>query len=116
MAESEIITLDDLPEELRRDDANLKPLGTSRHKAPSTADVRPVRSLARRTRNSNSFDIEDSGVEGVPTAKPELSAADEERLLREALLKAGGNKAVAARSLKLARSTFFSKCKRYGIS
>jgi transcriptional regulator of acetoin/glycerol metabolism len=43
-------------------------------------------------------------------------AASEEHQLREALRVAGGNKAVAARQLNLPRSTFFSKCKKYGIT
>jgi transcriptional regulator with PAS, ATPase and Fis domain len=45
----------------------------------------------------------------------EMTAADEERYLREILRAADGNKAQAARRMNLPRSTFYSKCKKYGI-
>jgi transcriptional regulator with GAF, ATPase, and Fis domain len=116
LAESEIITLDDLPQELRKDDTNSKPNAAQRHKTPATTDLRPVRSLARRTRISAASVLETTGSQNPAETTPDLSPVEEERLLRDALLKAGGNKAVAARSLRIPRSTFFSKCRRFGIS
>jgi transcriptional regulator with GAF, ATPase, and Fis domain len=117
LAESEIISLDDLPPELRRNaetsTTRLSPLSP----APLTGELRPIRSLARRSRSSARSQHPDAvGNANTTDVADQLPAAEEEQLLRDALLKAGGNKAVAARSLNLARSTFFSKCRRYGIS
>ena len=117
LAESEIISLDDLPPELRRNaetsTTRLSPLSP----APLTGELRPIRSLARRSRSSARSQHPDAvGNANTTDVTGQLPAAEEEQLLRDALLKAGGNKAVAARSLNLARSTFFSKCRRYGIS
>lgn len=117
LAESEIISLDDLPPELRRNaetsPTRLSPLSP----ASLTGELRPIKSLARRARSSaRSQDPDAVGNANTTDATAQLPAAEEEQLLRDALLKAGGNKAVAARSLNLARSTFFSKCRRYGIS
>ncbi|MFM8477245.1 MAG: sigma 54-interacting transcriptional regulator, partial [Planctomycetaceae bacterium] len=117
LAESEIISLDDLPPELRRNaeasTTRLSPLSPT----SLTGELRPIKSLARRARSSDRSQNADA-VSATNTADTtaQLPAAEEEHLLRDALLKAGGNKAVAARSLNLARSTFFSKCRRYGIS
>jgi DNA-binding NtrC family response regulator len=116
LAESDIITLDDLPQELRRNDLTSPLPAAARSKSSNLPNLRPVRSVARRTRISTASDLESSERHGDAATTPELSVAEEEQLLRDALLKAGGNKAVAARSLNLARSTFFSKCRRYGIS
>ncbi|MEY3176718.1 MAG: Transcriptional regulatory protein ZraR [Planctomycetota bacterium] len=118
LAESEIVTLADLPTELRRDLPAPATTVSPRNSNTVTPDLRPVKSLARRTRATNSQQGPNTSRENPETAEqpPELTAIEEEQLLRDALRKAGGNKAVAARSLNLARSTFFSKCRRYGIS
>jgi transcriptional regulator with GAF, ATPase, and Fis domain len=47
--------------------------------------------------------------------KNRVSRAAERQQLVDALFKSGGNKAEAARLLKLPRSTFFSKLKKYGL-
>ena len=51
----------------------------------------------------------------LPTDGERTSTDSEEQLLRDALRVAAGNKALAARRLNLPRSTFFSKCRKYGI-
>jgi transcriptional regulator with GAF, ATPase, and Fis domain len=110
LAESDVITIADLPDEFQNRSGRMEfpPVPVVAKPSNSAAAARPVRSLARRT---------GAGLSQAPSAaEKELSPADEERLLRDALQQAGGNKAVAARSLNLARSTFFSKCRRYGIT
>jgi len=44
-----------------------------------------------------------------------MDPSEEANILRMALEESGGNKAQAARSLNLPRSTFFSKCRKHGI-
>ena len=108
LAESDVITIADLPDEFqKRADRNELPAMLPKPSSAVTA-AKPVRSIARRTTAEL--------PEPAPPAETVLLPADEERLLRQALQQAGGNKAVAARSLNLARSTFFSKCRRYGIT
>jgi transcriptional regulator with PAS, ATPase and Fis domain len=111
LAESDVITLADLPDELRNlYDPAPRPL-VRRPKTDAAGD-RPtssgqpalVRSVSRRAGDGA----------GAGSAAP-VSLAEEEAALREALRAAGGNKAVAARALNLPRSTFFSKCRKYGI-
>lgn len=107
LADSEMITMADLPDEFQQDGARISqralPPGRS---SISTSKMTPVRSVARRS----------ADVEGVLSTTAELESSDtEEQQLREALRIAGGNKALAARRLNLPRSTFFSKCRKYGI-
>lgn len=106
LAESDVITLADLPEELRSLTA-VPPVSQRQRGGHSPASTTPalsaVRGVARRSADDN----------GTGTRR---NAADEEAWLREALRNAGGNKAVAARAVNLPRSTFFSKCRKYGIS
>ncbi len=118
LAESEIITLDDLPPELRQHAGTLQPTRSSPASASITSELRPVKSLARRARSAggSTLGAPAHASAAAPDTPPEISPAEEERMLRDALLKSAGNKAVAARSLNLPRSTFFSKCRRYGIS
>ncbi len=101
LADSDIVTLDDLPAEIRTG-ISAKPMVRS-ERVPESAV--PVRSVARKLPGS----VTASSI----AAK---SPAEEERILREALRLASGNKAVAARNLNLPRSTFFSKCRKYGIT
>ena len=95
LTDSDVITLADLPEELRS----------------GIHVVRPVRAAVRTSATAAS-----TAVARKVTAPAAASQQDEERAIREALRAAGGNKAVAARSLNLPRSTFFSRCRRYGIT
>jgi transcriptional regulator with PAS, ATPase and Fis domain len=108
LADSDIISLADLPPELRNATEDGRPTIGGRRTQISTLPTLTVRSLARRV----------SEPEGFPgaTASHLRETQSEEQQLREALRAAGGNKAVAARQLNLPRSTFFSKCKKYGIS
>ncbi|MFM7835218.1 MAG: sigma 54-interacting transcriptional regulator [Planctomycetaceae bacterium] len=94
LTDSDVITIADLPDELRN----------------SKTTVQPVRASVRTTSAT--------ALTGVARKAPPqaVSQQDEERTIREALRVAGGNKAVAARSLNLPRSTFFSRCRRYGIT
>jgi transcriptional regulator with GAF, ATPase, and Fis domain len=105
LAESDVIGLDDLPEEMRRAvQLEKRAPGTGRSAATVIPSLTTVRAVARRGPGDPAGE--------TPTA---LSAADEEAQLRAALKAADGNKAVAARSLNLPRSTFFSRCRKYGI-
>jgi DNA-binding NtrC family response regulator len=101
LADSDIVTVDDLPEHLRPG-RNTPPL-VRRERMPKSGV--PVRSVVRKLPGST-----------TPQAAPMGSPIDEEQMLREALSQAAGNKAVAARNLNLPRSTFFSKCRKYGIT
>ncbi|MFM7865876.1 MAG: helix-turn-helix domain-containing protein, partial [Planctomycetaceae bacterium] len=94
LTDSDVITIADLPDELWN----------------SKTTVQPIRASVRTTSAT--------ALTGVARKAPPqaVSQQDEERTIREALRAAGGNKAVAARSLNLPRSTFFSRCRRYGIT
>ncbi|MFN9717657.1 MAG: sigma-54 interaction domain-containing protein, partial [Planctomycetota bacterium] len=108
LAEGERISLEDLPTDLRRPG----PVQILRTEASTEPWVRPttsaVRSVARKV----------TGIDSLHSSSHSRSGGDmsEEEQLRAALVASGGNKAVAARRLNLPRSTFFSKCRKYGIS
>jgi len=109
LADSDIITLEDLPldvQGLSGNSTSLSRAARQRSKNPPTTPALPIRTSARKVVDANS--------EFPPTAMS--NDLDEEAQLREALRLADGNKAVAARRLNLPRSTFFSKCKKYGIT
>ena len=107
LADSDMITMTDLPDEFQtgheRKPQFVRQQGRT---AIPLSSVSTVRSVSRRIRDSEEFSA--SGGE-IP------STDSEEQLLREALRTAAGNKALAARRLNLPRSTFFSKCRKYGI-
>lgn len=109
LADSDIVTLADLPADMRR---LVRPTFPESHDAPRSSSTSAagatVRSLARRTPETGTG----GGTPNIVSGDPD----SEELLLRETLRAAGGNKAVAARQLNLPRSTFFSKCKKYGIT
>jgi transcriptional regulator with GAF, ATPase, and Fis domain len=96
LAESDRLTLHDLPSELMR--ANGRPL--------HIVETKPVRG-----RQNGSY--ADSPM--VDSEGSEIGAAWERETLVEALRKCSGNKAKAARLLGLPRSTYFSKLKKHGI-
>lgn len=104
LADSDIITLADLPAEIRR--SARKPPVTAASKAtsaqlPTTAEL--------------GVTAADSWTARTITIPETIGSDEEERLLRDVLRAAAGNKAQAARRLNLPRSTFYSKCKKYGI-
>ncbi len=107
MADSEMITMADLPNEFQSGgDRIIAPAPPQSRSAILTSKVTPVRSVARRSADSGGFSADAVDTESSDT---------EEQQLREALRIANGNKALAARRLNLPRSTFFSKCRKYGI-
>ena len=105
LADSDIVTLADLPIELRQPPGTV-PGNASKRTSMTSATTAVVKSVARKV----------SDPDGFSSPLMARDAASEEHQLREALRVAGGNKAVAARQLNLPRSTFFSKCKKYGIT
>jgi transcriptional regulator with GAF, ATPase, and Fis domain len=110
LADSDIVTLADLPPELRQptglSQTTVAPARLASTRLPgSKPSTAIVRSVARRIPEPNE-----------PAASSTIHDSESEEFqLREALRIAEGNKAVAARRLNLPRSTFFSKCKKYGI-
>lgn len=106
LADSDIITLADLPIEFQ-EGTRITPQPARPHRpAMNLAATSTVRSVSRKLANGNDMVAEPGNAN---------SAESEEQLLREALRVASGNKALAARRLNLPRSTFFSKCRKYGI-
>lgn len=111
LAESDVVTLSDLPPAIRNRAAAAE---------SAAAKLVPVQEPSQ----AGTYQSAASGrapVSGVPSyrnlsATPAAIPEDEERILRESLRRANGNKARAARSLNLPRSTFFSKCRKYGIT
>lgn len=105
LAESDVVTVDDLPPAIRRLAGPAE-----------SAVVKVIDPAANRQRERY------QAITSRPVAEPStpersepLDPETEERLLRDSLKRANGNKARAARSLNLPRSTFFSKCRKYGI-
>lgn len=107
LADSDMITMADLPDEFQAEyqsKSSLPRLPDRRPIAESSTAI--VRSVSRKSMDSQG--LTESGSEST-------SNDSEEQVLREALRVAAGNKALAARRLNLPRSTFFSKCRKYGI-
>lgn len=104
LADSDVIMLADLPTEIRR---------TTRTQLTAAG----TKDIARSTTSASEFASASNGplTTGSITLADTMSSADEERLLRDILRASAGNKASAARRLNLPRSTFYSKCKKYGI-
>ncbi|MBI1345120.1 AAA domain-containing protein [bacterium] len=98
LAEGDLITVQDLPPDISQ--LTTVAMGRSSNRAGRATQPRPPR--------------------GRQSAAPALSwrrmeTDDERRLLLDALHQAQGNKAQAAKSLGLPRSTFFSKLKKHAI-
>ena len=106
LADSDVVTVADLPKELRQA-IGLPQVPGTRWSSLTAATTATVKSVARRV-------SEGDGLSS--STDSQKNPAAEEARLREALRAAAGNKAVAARLLNLPRSTFFSKCRKYGIS
>jgi transcriptional regulator with GAF, ATPase, and Fis domain len=99
LADSDRITTDDLaPEILMTPSVRAIP-ATAVATGVSTA----VRAVARRQHDP------------PVSASRRIKSAGEKQELIDALRAADGNKAVAARSLNMPRSTFYSRCRKYGI-
>ncbi len=107
LADSDMITMTDLPDEFQTGHERKTQFARLPGRSAITASsASAVRSVSRRITDGEGF----SATSGGGT-----STDSEEQLLREALRVASGNKALAARRLNLPRSTFFSKCRKYGI-
>jgi DNA-binding NtrC family response regulator len=100
MSEGQEITLNDLPAAIAP--ATARPRQVLETKP---ASIEPARNPTAPRRERAASD--DGGV------VPEF--VNERQSLIEALVKAGGNKAEAARLLGLPRSTFFSRLKKFGM-
>jgi transcriptional regulator with PAS, ATPase and Fis domain len=106
LTDSDMITMADLPDEFQSGHERKSHLrGIPGRHSVAMASGSTVRSVSRKI----------SDGEGFSASADVLSSDSEEQLLREALRIAAGNKALAARRLNLPRSTFFSKCRKYGI-
>ncbi|MCA9054191.1 MAG: sigma 54-interacting transcriptional regulator, partial [Planctomycetaceae bacterium] len=111
LAEQDRIRLEDLPPVLqttrvtaRRGVAYRNPADVSTR--PALSAPRPRESLAAAPAADLSSDA------GMP---PVIGSDEERQMLKEALGKARGNKARAARLLGMPRSTYFSKLRKHGL-
>jgi DNA-binding NtrC family response regulator len=108
MAESDRVTLLDLPVEIAR----------ANRMASHVVETKPIaRRLAAATAMPSARIASSNGFAEDAADNPfeEESPAWERGHLLEALRKCGGNKAKAARLLGIPRSTYFSKLKKHGI-
>lgn len=101
LADSDVITLADLPPGLQQ---------KSHYVSVASKRTYPSGSQLMELNNQPQ-----SNAVFLSALNADSESPDEERILREVLQSAGGNKAMAARSINLPRSTFYSKCKKYGI-
>ena len=106
LAETETIRVDDLPPEITA-------------AAPKAAPALPTNRLAARREPAGAGRLLHAAVVETVVSAPagladELDHLERERL-SEALVRAAGNKAEAARALGIPRSTLFSKLRKYGL-
>jgi transcriptional regulator with GAF, ATPase, and Fis domain len=101
LTDSEMIGLDDLPAEL------LDPKIPARFSDSMNRSQRQRESA--RDSSISSYEFPSGSHSSVET----LVESDERTILLDALQRAGGNKAEAARLLDMPRSTFYSKLKKY---
>lgn len=135
LADGDTITLKDLPTETT---AAAQPIAvdttmTSAATTPATGrfndrQTRRILDIADSSMTSAGTDVRSRKASGQQTplrssgedSQHERLGADEQRReqhqLQQALDGAGGNKARAARSLGMPRSTFYSKLKKYGLA
>ncbi len=98
LSDGELVTLDDLPADL----ATITLTGARTR--PAKVTVSPAKSPPAKRNDS-----------GTSTGRTKLDQSTERQVLREALARAHGNKAQAAKLLGLPRSTFFSKLRKHSI-
>jgi transcriptional regulator with GAF, ATPase, and Fis domain len=133
MAEGQEITLHDLPAEIVASAGRplriietkplvAGPLTQPRFSPVPTAPVATSSETPRKSRSADHAPVDitssntPNGTTGAAAGKTSSSEFPPERLaLAEALNKAGGNKAEAARLLGIPRSTFFSRLKKHGF-
>ncbi|MCA9033820.1 MAG: sigma 54-interacting transcriptional regulator [Planctomycetaceae bacterium] len=106
MADSDVVTLADLPLEIRK---------STRKRIVYEQPIPMV--IGREQSETISGKERVNEVYSAKVIIPDdIDPAGEAALLKKALRDAAGNKALAARHLNLPRSTFYSKCKKYRIS
>lgn len=96
LAEADVLTVADLPEELLEHEPTRRSVGSP--------------TVERGRNESSRVEFEPAGGTLVSTDED-----DEPTRLAEALRRSDGNKARAARMLGMPRSTYYSKLKKYGI-
>ncbi|MCE9604541.1 MAG: sigma-54 dependent transcriptional regulator [Planctomycetia bacterium] len=106
LSESDEIGVADLPPEIL--DAVRKAHAEPKNRLPVRRDVVASGRIARTV-------VVESAVASAPTALGDDLDHFERERLSEALVRARGNKAEAARMLGIPRSTFFSKLRKYGL-
>lgn len=104
LADSDRVTMEDLPAEIRTL-TPVRPLSRTNDSVEISASATALRQTVRKVMDTDG-----------PVVLSGRQSDGEEQLLRDALKSSGGNKAIAARQMNMPRSTFFSKCKKYGIS
>ncbi|MBN8625901.1 MAG: sigma 54-interacting transcriptional regulator [Planctomycetes bacterium] len=108
LAENDAIRVEDLPPEIVAAVRDVTPIALPRGRISTKREPATASRLLRSA----------TVVETVATAPAgladELDLLERERI-SEALVRAGGNKAEAARSLGIPRSTLFSKLRKYGL-
>lgn len=107
LAESEVITLHDLPAEI------VQPVGIGSGRFVQERNVSGSRASQRRASLPN---VLNSVGDETSSGERVILENTEREVLENALLQSGGNKAQAARLLGIPRSTYYSKLKKYGIS
>ena len=118
LAEQDRITLDEVPPAIRSQPSASVPARTSRWETANEQEERwlvaPATAATAHSGQGRSAEGSQNMVGDI--GMPPVIGSDEERqMLKEALGKANGNKARAARLLGMPRSTYFSKLKKHGL-
>jgi transcriptional regulator with GAF, ATPase, and Fis domain len=114
IAEKPLVTIDELPAELRT-----MPSVFEDEQSPLDDEVREATDhwlpLSAYTPASSSIMAPPTLMSAIQNERAERERRERDRLVR-ALAAAGGNKAEAARALGMARTTFLSRLKRLGLT